>query len=130
MISKRVLVVDDHSGLRQTVADMLETRFDKSTIIQQAESVEQALFLLENNNFDLVISDLSMPGGSGDEIYSYLEARPELQTKFILYSGDFDPIKTPDWEKKFVAVLKPDYLKLLAAIRSTGILCDAPAVRR
>ena len=130
MVLKNVLVVDDNSELRQTVASMLKTKFGETTNVHQAGSVEEALFLLKQENFDLVISDLSIPGVNGDEIYSYLEQNLELQTKFILYSGDFGPIKTTDWEKKFVAVLKPDSNKLLDAIRSTGVFCDADTVRR
>jgi two-component system response regulator YesN len=128
VVLKKVLVVDDESDLRQTLADLVRKNFSQSTLIHQAESVEQALSFLKESTFDLIISDLSMPGGNGDEIYRYLEENPGFKTRFILYSGDFDPIKIPDWEKKFAAVLKPDFKKLLDVIRLAGVLCNADAV--
>src|SRR5262245_27251577 len=57
----RVLVVDDEEASRQS-ARMILT---KSYQVRCADSAEQALDLLAQESFDLVLLDLAMPGMGG-----------------------------------------------------------------
>ncbi|MCB1194586.1 Flp pilus assembly complex ATPase component TadA [bacterium] len=61
----RVLVVDDDENIRLIVRTALET---KGYSVADAEDAEQALISLSNNTFDLLISDIQMPGMSGVEL--------------------------------------------------------------
>ena len=54
----RILVVDDEESVRHNLAELLEI---KNFCVTATESAEQALQLLEQNAFDLVLSDLLMP---------------------------------------------------------------------
>ena len=55
---KQILVVDDSSIMRQMVAFTLhEAGFE----VQNAVNGEEALKLIEKQNFDLVVTDLNMP---------------------------------------------------------------------
>ncbi len=61
----RVLVVDDEPTYRASVSRCLT---NQSYHVTAAESGEKALELLSSGRFDLVISDIKMPGMSGVEL--------------------------------------------------------------
>jgi two-component system response regulator PilR (NtrC family) len=71
----RVLVVDDERGMR----DFLEIFFRRDGMeVTTATSLAEARALLEADDFDLVMTDVQMPGGSGIELLrSVKEAAPE-----------------------------------------------------
>jgi two-component system response regulator PilR (NtrC family) len=61
----RVLVVDDEAGMREFLSILLRK---EGYGIAAAESAEKAMDLMAKGEFDLVISDISMPGLSGIEV--------------------------------------------------------------
>jgi response regulator RpfG family c-di-GMP phosphodiesterase len=64
---KRILIVDDEESIRTMLAGFLRSRgFDAET----AADAAQALALLEQQPFDLVLSDVNMPGMNGIELLS------------------------------------------------------------
>ena len=69
----RVLVVDDHLHARQSIADVLRHAGHQ---VECLASAVEALKLLERESFDVVITDLQMPGMSGLEFIHHLERRP------------------------------------------------------
>lgn len=72
----RILVVDDDPGVRRTLAELLES--DGSSV-SQAENGLDAMRKLEQDQFDLVLSDVVMPDMDGYDLYQ--ESRrlyPEL----------------------------------------------------
>jgi signal transduction histidine kinase len=83
--SGTILVVDDNEGNR----DMLSRRLARagySTVI--AEGGEDALKLLQEQRFDLILLDLIMPGVNGLQVIEKIKADPELcQTPVILISA-------------------------------------------
>ena len=71
-----VLVVDDEAGMRLMLATFLQQEGYK---VKTATSVSEALALLEKYSFDMVVTDLSMPGGSGLDLLSGVkESHPGL----------------------------------------------------
>jgi len=86
---RRILVVDDDPLIRDMVEDLLGDGGFETTAV---ESAEQALREIEAHDFDLVLSDLQMPGKDGLELLGSLRAlRPELPV--ILMTG-FGSIET------------------------------------
>lgn len=76
MSATRVLLVDDEPSLRITLAANLE--LDGYEVIEAA-SGEEALDLAEKHTFDVVLSDIRMPGMNGVELFRALRAkRPTL----------------------------------------------------
>ena len=71
MQPQRVLVVDDEAGLRMTLGANLE--LDGFEVVE-AESGEHALELARGQRFDLVISDIRMPGIDGVQLFERLRA--------------------------------------------------------
>ena len=63
--SPKILVVDDESAVREII-DLWLTKNGYET--QTAESGDQALSFLEENEYALMISDIVMPGISGIEL--------------------------------------------------------------
>lgn len=56
-----VLIVDDERHTREGLQQVLEDQYD----IYLAENADEAFRLMESENFDLVLTDLRMPGKSG-----------------------------------------------------------------
>lgn len=63
--STKVLVVDDEPTIRETLAEMLRTE-DREVVT--AASGEEALALLQDEIFDLMLLDLIMPGLDGLQV--------------------------------------------------------------
>jgi CheY-like chemotaxis protein len=83
-LTPRVLVVDDESDFRALVKNALPT-FE----VLEAESGERAIEVVQEEELDLVITDINMPGMSGIELLTCLRAQhPDL--KVIAVSGFMD----------------------------------------
>jgi CheY-like chemotaxis protein len=66
-----VLVVDDNDDTRELIAMALEMEGAKVT---QADSVPSAISAAASDNFDILLSDLGMPGEDGYELVRRLRA--------------------------------------------------------
>jgi DNA-binding NtrC family response regulator len=77
-----VLVVDDDDVIRETLLELLDGNYQ----CQEASTAEEALRKLEAQPFDVVLTDISMPGLSGSEL---LQRARELypNTPVIIMSG-------------------------------------------
>lgn len=58
----KILIADDHSVVRQGVSLMLKDAFD-TIDIEQADSFYETLNLVKDNEFDLLMLDINLPGG-------------------------------------------------------------------
>ncbi len=67
----RVLIVDDEKGMRDFLSIMLRK---EGYAVSQAEAADKAADLISRGEFDLVISDISMPGQSGLEVLRQAKA--------------------------------------------------------
>ncbi|HET6979563.1 MAG TPA: HD domain-containing phosphohydrolase [Pyrinomonadaceae bacterium] len=81
-VSPRILIVDDEVEITEILADLLSEEYDCS----RAGSAEEALARLQESEFQLVISDITMPGMSGlDMIPHVKEFAPD--TVVVMISG-------------------------------------------
>jgi putative nucleotidyltransferase with HDIG domain len=81
----RILVIDDDSTVRGTVAEMLRRSGYEPL---QASTHEQALSLLEDLEVVLVVSDIVMPGLDGFELTELVrQRRPSLPVLLITGAG-------------------------------------------
>src|ERR1051325_1268930 len=77
-----ILVVDDDDVIRDTLCELLSAKYSCHT----ADTAEQALEKLEAQRFDVVLTDVSMPGLSGRELLNrVVELYPS--TPVIIVSG-------------------------------------------
>ena len=73
---KHLLIVDDEKALREAIAEQLT---DHGFVVEQAESGEQALDRLADFAFDVIITDLRLPGIDGRQVLDgALQRYPEI----------------------------------------------------
>ena len=74
----RILIVDDEKGMRDLLSIMLKNEGYK---VDAAESATRARDLISRGTYDLVISDIAMPDGSGVDV---LRTAREIQPDCIV----------------------------------------------
>ena len=77
-----ILVVDDDDVIRDTLCELLSGEY----ACQTADTAEQALTKLKAQPFDVVLTDISMPGLTGMELLSRVR-RLYPDTPVIIISG-------------------------------------------
>ena len=84
--ASRVLIVDDQFEVADFLAQMLRlVGYEPFT----ESNPQTALERLEDENFDLIISDFKMPELGGFEFYqAVVSLRPSLGARFIFLTGD------------------------------------------
>jgi CheY-like chemotaxis protein len=88
-MGKKVLVVDDYRDSRKMVIKLLESN-EIDAVYFEAIHAENALDLLKEENIDLIISDLMMPGLNGCEFVEKVKQENLSDCKFILMSASMD----------------------------------------
>jgi DNA-binding NtrC family response regulator len=86
MTKKKILIVDDELMLLLSMQRMLEDSYDIST----ATGGRQAINMInqENDNFDLIITDINMPDVNGVDLYFDVQKNhPNLAKRMIFMTG-------------------------------------------
>src|SRR5262245_27530121 len=106
----RILIVDDDDVIRETLFELLSLDHSCET----ADTAEGALAKLEAESFDVVLTDISMPGLSGMEL---LKRVRQLYpgTPVIMISGlsDQDQAQSLIEQGAFDYLLKPFRLEVV-----------------
>jgi len=77
-----VLIVDDDAEVRGILHDLLSDTY----ACNSASTAEEAFQYLEIENYDVVITDISMPGLSGVDLLKRIQLK-DLDTPVIFISG-------------------------------------------
>lgn len=80
-----ILVVDDDETIRDTLYDL----FEEEHRCHVAETAERALSYLETERYDVILTDISMPGLSGLELLGYVRQH-QPETPVIVITGIHD----------------------------------------
>ncbi|MCX8070391.1 MAG: response regulator, partial [Thermodesulfovibrionales bacterium] len=83
MPNETVLVVDDESAIRDTLADIIT---DEGYSVITASSGEEALNIIQENPPDIVLLDIWLTGMDGLEILPLIKER-NSETVVIMISG-------------------------------------------
>jgi len=84
--SGKILVVDDEPALARMICDALDE--DGHQTRSAADGLE-ALRQLEKGPFDLIVSDIKMPGMGGERLFEEIGRRhPEMAGRILLTTGD------------------------------------------
>ncbi|MFN2456122.1 MAG: response regulator [Pyrinomonadaceae bacterium] len=114
----RILVVDDDDSIRDTIYELLET----DHFCHAAETAERALQFLATETYDVVLTDISMPGMSGLELLGYIRQH-QPQTPVIIISGITDQEHAQGMIRMgaFNYILKPFKLETIEATVTQAI---------
>lgn len=82
IVSPRILIVDDEVEITEILADLLSEDYE----CLKAGSAEDALVRLREGEFQLVISDITMPGMSGLEMIPHVK-KLSPETVVVMISG-------------------------------------------
>ncbi|MGH7403744.1 MAG: response regulator [Candidatus Rokuibacteriota bacterium] len=86
MQTKRVLVVDDQTPVRELVAAVLAA--DGHTVQMARDGADALRQLAATTPYDLIVSDLKMPGLDGPSLYLELTRRwPDTRPHLLFISG-------------------------------------------
>jgi len=80
---ERILVADDDEVLRSVIGEFL-ARLGK---VSTAANGIEALALARESFFDVIVSDVDMPGLTGLQLYDAVAATPSEQQRFIFITG-------------------------------------------
>ncbi len=83
MEKKKILFVDDEKRVLDGIRRMLRP-LRKGLIMEFAESGRQALEIMANNDFDIIVSDMRMPGMDGAELLSEVKKRYPYTMRVVL----------------------------------------------
>ncbi len=84
MAEERILIVDDDLSMRQFLKILLDREGYKTTL---ASTGEEARTLIELSLYDLVLSDLNLPGMSGMDLLRDIQMHSEHDVPVILITG-------------------------------------------
>ncbi len=107
---RRALVVDDEPGMVDLVTTLLK---EAGWQVEVAATGRSALERVRASRFDVIVSDIRMPDGSGESFYraAVLE-QPVLAKRFVFITGDtanpsawqfLEEVQAPALEKPFAA---------------------------
>ena len=110
----RVLFVDDEEELVSTVTERLDLRGIDAT---GAVSGEEALTLIEQQPFDVVVLDVRMPGLGGLNVIKRIkQSHPELEVILLSGHGAKEDVETGLRLGAFAYLQKPVDLENIIAI--------------
>ncbi|MEY2998554.1 MAG: hypothetical protein RLZZ02_363 [Bacteroidota bacterium] len=114
----RILVVEDEKAIRNVLRNILANE-STSHLIEEAEDGEQAIHLLGESTFDLVLCDIKMPKKDGLEVLDYAMEHFG-DTPFVMISGhgDLDTAVQCIRKGAYDYIAKPpDLNRLLTTVR-------------
>ncbi|MFO0744971.1 MAG: response regulator [Myxococcota bacterium] len=86
---KRILFVDDEAAVLEGIANLFR-KYRKVWKMEFAQGAEQALELLEQGQFDVVVTDMRMPRMDGAALLQHVKRLHPAATRIIL-SGHSEP---------------------------------------
>jgi len=116
----RLLVVDDHTLFRSGLKMLLEKEED-IIVVGDAASAEEALETMKNNNLDLVLMDIGLPGIDGLEATRKIKEREPRIKILVLTMYNDDPYLIKAFEAGASGYLLKESaaVELVSAIRRT-----------
>jgi PAS domain S-box-containing protein len=89
-VTARVLLVDDDAALLQALPETLRLRLD-GVEVETCDSAPKALEMIESLDYDVIVSDIKMPGMDGLALLAEIKKRrPATPTLLITGHGERD----------------------------------------
>ena len=115
----RVLLVEDHEDTKQSLTKLLRLR---GYYVESASNVQSALDLIAQDQFDVLISDLGLPDGSGIDLIRRVQSdRPVLGIALTGFGMEEDIRKSREAGFKHHLVKPIDLNKLDSIIQEVAV---------
>lgn len=88
LAGRRILVADDEPNIRTTIHDILR-RFNVEAMT--AGNGSEAIALVEQHSFDLILSDIKMPDKTGYEVFAAARKRNAAIPVILMTGFGYDP---------------------------------------
>lgn len=82
---KSILVVDDNSLILEILNEVLR---NENLKVECCVTTQEAINQLQGAQYDIVLADLIMPDGSGEELYKWASSHLSREPDFVFMSGD------------------------------------------
>ena len=113
-----ILVVDDEVLLQELLSERLVAELGAT--VMNASSGNEAIELIQmGNKFDLIVSDSSMPDGTGTDLLRYV-TRQEVPALFIFFTGSMT-LEIPPPNDLFLGIVEKSDKNMLFEKISYGI---------
>lgn len=130
----RVLVIEDEAGMREFLRDVLE---GEGYDVEEAEDGDKGLSMVKERGYDLVITDLRMPGLAGISLVKAIrevEDPPELVvlTAYGTVSQAVEAMKAGALDFMEKPLSGPDQVRLVAkkALEKRALIVENERLRR
>jgi CheY-like chemotaxis protein len=88
LAGRKVLVADDEELMRQTVRDVLTCH---GCVVDEASDGTEAMACIERTCYDLVVTDIKMPGPSGYQVFAAAKAACPTTQVILMTAFGYDP---------------------------------------
>jgi len=113
---KQILIIDDELPVLNMLKLFL-TR--KGFMVDTARNGEDGIQKIDSNNYTLILTDIKMPGISGDQILDYLRNKIKKSTPVVGMSGtpwfleqnDYDAVLSKPCSMKEVLAVINQFIK-------------------
>lgn len=80
----KIILAEDNDLLRKSLSFFLES---KGFEVNQFADGREALEAIKNNHYDIVLTDINMPGISGMEMTQYIRITLKQETPIIIFTS-------------------------------------------
>lgn len=105
-----VLIVEDEPAIARSIAEALAVRC-KVEVVDTARRAIDALKAQGDDPFSIILCDLALPGGSGREVYQYVQRYlpAQLESFGLMTGGAVDPLDSTFLETSSVPCLRKPF---------------------
>lgn len=122
---RRLLLVDDEPGIRRSVGRFLQRYGYRVNAVPTGRA---AVTALRAGEYDAVISDLRMPGLSGEELFGMMRREfPEMASRIVFTSGDMMRPETQEFLRGSGCPSLQKPYELSDLVRVLNQLCPPPS---
>jgi CheY-like chemotaxis protein len=117
-LQTRVLIIDDEDMILKMLRERL-TRI--GLVVDVAESAEEGIKKIDSTSYDLVFTDIKMPGMSGNDVFDYVKTTMDRPIPIIAMSGTpwltekscFDAVISKPFRKEELLKLLRQFIQIV-----------------
>ena len=92
-MNRNLLIVDDEAEILEWLEELFTYSFDRDISVYTAKSAIEALSKLNSIRFDVVLTDIKMPGMDGITLFEHIKQNwPKCKTVFLTGYRNFDDL--------------------------------------